>query len=203
MTADSMSTDANGKTPSLSDQQREAIEQIKQLANRRHEAERVANETRDTGLTETEREHAESLKAIEDAHRTGLLEAKQRREKAIHQAESMYEIGLKSAHEAHQTRLKKIQDRASHQSKETKDNLEFGQWIAESVYEANQQQPREQFLARKSTIDDTSTALEETARLSSRTLRRYWQPGINITGLDDVPASENPTHTTGMFREMK
>ncbi len=190
-----MNTHAQGDNLSLSDQQRVAIENFKQLSVQRHDAEQNATESRDGGLNDLETEHAQRLEAIEEAHETGLNNAKAKRKKSLALTKSTYDVSLKSAQEAHHTKLKQIQQRDLLQAKETKDNLEFGQWIAESVYEANQQHPKEQFLARKDHIEETAKNLNEIARLSSRTLRRYWQPGIDSSDRDQSLSSESPTHT--------
>lgn len=194
MTADPNSINADGDKKTLSAQQRLAIQQIKHLTEQRHAAEIATNEAKESGLAHLKQEHADTLSEIETAHKSGLINAKEKRKKAIHHCESTFKISIKSAEEAHQNRLKSIHQRDLTQSKKSKDNLEFGQWIAESVYEANQQQPREQFLVRKDNIEETAKNISEIARLSSRTLKRYWQPAIKSTDLERVEKSDNPTH---------
>ena len=61
MTADPNSINADGNNETLSAKQRLAIQQIKQLTEQRHAAERATNEAKESGLAHLEKEHADTL----------------------------------------------------------------------------------------------------------------------------------------------
>jgi S-DNA-T family DNA segregation ATPase FtsK/SpoIIIE len=169
----------------------------------REEAENAVA-TAETALHDEETQHAAAVETNRETHTVALRTAKSTREAAIEHAESAFIDKMSEIDDDAEAICDRIQSKARTNVHAAKVALEEASWVAETVFEANENRPREQFEEHRSQVE---TALHDVKQLESQTrreLRRYWQPRPRFTPLsaDDLDAALGPHPHKTVFKQL-
>ncbi|MFB0987623.1 MAG: hypothetical protein QMB94_15100, partial [Phycisphaerales bacterium] len=153
--------------------------------------------TRDGDAAEAaeRREHKENTAAIEQALETEVETALRQRTTGTAAATRTQSERVREIEEEAETMSIRIRRKAKENDKKAKEGLEESIWLAETVFEANENRPRDVFQERCKEIEEDVARLDELESRMIRETRRYKQPiprptapsGDDLSGIDRNP----------------
>lgn len=160
----------------LSDQQREAVQSLQSLI-----ADRAEHEVRITRAFETskralESEFNSSRKAIEKKYQDDQRSTEKDFRTKAKQMKQEFEDELQRLEREYKTSLAKINEKAEANEHATKKALQEATWLVETVFEATESQPREQFDTLCKGLDGKLNDLQDARDAATALLKRYRQP---------------------------
>ena len=125
--------------------------------------------------------HTESIELCESTYAESIQRADTTYATTIRKAKQSYTQNIDKIDSDAKEMRERIQQKATSNVRTAKAALEEASWVAETVFEANEDRPRNEYEGFRSRVE---TALEEIDTLEknvARELRRYWQPRPRVT----------------------
>ena len=140
-------------------------------------AESLAATTEGDAAEETERRrHVENAADIDGTRDQGIETAARDRATETASAQQTRTDRLQEIDEDSEAMSIRIRRKAHENDKKAKDALEEAIWLAETVFEANENRPRDEFEERRKEIEEDLNRLDELQSNMIRETRRYKQP---------------------------
>jgi hypothetical protein len=141
-------------------------------------ADRSASETRITTTYQCEteaaqREHRESRQAIDDHYKKQTQSAQEKFRQASEALQADFDEEYAATEMEFQSSLTNITERAQVNEVATRKALQEAVWLAETVFEATETQPVEQFQQTKKGIEGTLQEFHDLEQRSGELLKRY------------------------------
>ena len=155
----------------------------------------AANRDGDAAEAAERREHKENTAAIEQARETEIETALRQRTTGTAEATRIFSERFCEIDEEAKAMSIRIRRKAKENDTKAKEGLEESIWLAETVFEANDNRPREVFQERCKEIEEDVARLDDLDSRMIRETRRYKQPiprptepsGEDLSGIDRNP----------------
>lgn len=144
------------------------------VATREESEASVADYTSD--LENEEKRHIESVKSCKTTFQNAIQDADTKHDHALRNAKQTYSNSIKKIDEDADTMRKRIQEKATSNVRTAKAALEEASWVAETVFEANEDRPRTEYEGFRSRVETALQEIDSLQKRVDRELRRYWQP---------------------------
>ena len=150
----------------------------------REESEACIKESSETRQSE-EDTHKETMQRIETEYGESTSAAELERKNAIREARRIHDSAMEKIELDANTMRDRIRKKATRNVRTAKAAMEEASWVADTVFEANENRPREKFEELRELVETTSQELDALDGRISRELRRYWQPRPRTPELTD------------------
>ena len=120
--------------------------------------------------------HTEAINSCKATHKESALDAQTTHQRNLHAAKSAYSNGITKIDSDAETMRNRIQEKATSNVRTAKAALEEASWVAETVFEANEDRPRNEYEDFRSRVETALQEIDTLERSVDRELRRYWQP---------------------------
>ncbi|MCH2144377.1 MAG: hypothetical protein MK082_04425 [Phycisphaerales bacterium] len=168
-----------------------AVRTITQSASNRAERHEESSRRLRVDTANEEERHGTDLDAIEQRNTEGIEGAKSAHERAIEEARKESGGKLASLEDEYETRRKRILERADKTIKSLKKRYDEKLWLAETVFDANEQKPRREFEELRGQIDTRLQEIDELEEFARREMRQYRQRASVPAG---IISEEDRTH---------
>ncbi len=176
--------------PPATDRQRAAVRELLALLADRSVAEVQIKQIYESAREELEREYNAKSQAAEKQYENSQRHTERNFRTKARQMKSEFETELSRLELEYESSLARIAEKAEVNEKATKNALQEAIWLTETVYEATEPQPREQYSQACKGIDGKLEELQTTQEKAVALLKRYRQriPVAESMGTAAAPA---------------